>query len=254
MTNKVSTIVMFHNDLPMANKVFLSGETSNIIPESVNTLIALDSNGQETVKTVLDRTKKGFLGKPVISSLLLKGMDKINTPTIFVPKETEGTVILTYHVGNRSFTQRYSKNAVDSESNSRLFGYNLVNTLLKRVELTYKKFQDNTVDIGYFLTPYKLNRFLTDGYLNVQNENGRRTYYRPVTVTTNQHIMKLKGAGLIIKRTKEWYNKERKEHVDYLVISASGLIRIFEGENSTFEKPIETGYVLLADLPKVSKA
>jgi len=251
MKDEIGTIIMFHHDLPRANVAY-NGDLKKL-PDSVHTLIATDSSSRHQFVTHLNRTKKGFEGTPKLKSFHLKGIgDKLVVPSILIPPE-DNRVVLTLDLGGVSFTQIFTRHPADQHCESVFFGGRLLADLSHRIHITYMRNLNRQADVAALVMyPGVLKKIMQQGEIKFNNSQ-RETKIELVKETTNKHIVRVQDSGLILKRTTTIYNKDRKVYIDYIVVSATGSMRLFEGENTTFEREAKTGYVLLTDLPKVTK-
>jgi len=251
MDKEISTVITYHHDFPRVNKSF---GIDLVIPAHVKQLIGIDGINRAVIRTTLDRNKKGFAGKAVISSAMLKGItDNLLVPEISIKHGEDHNVTAKLDLGGVSFTQEFSRFPKDRHCESVFFGGNYLDVMNHRIHHTYQS--RNSINVSGdvpLLAPRYIKEMLEKGAYHIASLV-RKSTYEVVRETTNQHIEKMKHSGLIVKRTVTFFNKERKEHIEYIVISALGSFRVFEGEHTNFEKETKTGYVLFADPTKPTK-
>lgn len=247
---EIDTLICFHHDLPRVQETF---GVDTVFPENVTTLIAIDGTNRSTIKTTLLRNKVGFAGKPVISSMMLKGIkEKPLVPELSIKHGESNRVVASMKVGDNSFTQVFTRFSEDRQCESVFFGASLLEATGHRLHQTYMRTQNpNYLSEVPTIAPALLHFVLKDGSYKTTT-SVREVLWEVVRETTNQHVEKMKHSGLILKRTISFFHKERKQSIDYIVVSALGSFRIFEGEHTKFEKETKTGYVLLTNLPKVT--
>jgi len=250
MNTEINTIITYHHDFPRVNKSF---GIDLVIPQHIKTIVGIDGINRATIRTTLERDKKGFAGHAVISSPMLKGItDNLIVPEISFKHGEDNSLMAKLQFGNNSFTQIFSRHPQDRDCESVYFGANYLDVMNHRIHQTYMKAQNpNHVSTVSPIEPALLYFVLKDGSYKTTT-SVREVLWEVVRETTNQHVEKMKHSGLIMKRTITFFHKERKQNIDYFVVSALGSFRIFEGENTNFEKESKTGYVLLTNLPKVT--
>lgn len=250
--NDVSTVICYHHDLPRIQETFGEGV---VFPENVTNIVAVDGTNRAVLKTTLLRNKEGFSGKPVISSMMLKGIkEKPLTPELSIKHGESNRVVAKLDFGDVSFTQVFTRFPKDRHCESVFFGGNLLDATNHRLYQTYlhREAVMNNNSLIPVLSPRFVRTMLRQPVFKILGPH-REIHYEVVRETTNQHVEKMKDSGLIVKRATVFFNKERKEHIEMIVISALGSFRVFEGEHTNFEKETKTGYVLLTDPVKPTK-
>lgn len=250
--NEVGVVICFHHDLPNVQKTF---GIDTVFPESVHTVIATDGTNRAQIKTALTRNKIGFAGKPIIASQMLKGIKtKPLVPELSIKHGDHQRVTAKLDFGDVSFTQVFTRHAKDRHCESVFFGSVLLQDLSHRLHQTwlYKETKVNSNSTIPVLAPWQVRAMLRQPVFKIIGPH-REIHYQVVRETTNPHVEKMKDSGLIVKRSVIFFNKERKERIEMYVISATGSFRVFEGEDTNFEKETKTGYVLFADPIKPTK-
>lgn len=252
MNKEVSVLICYHHDLTHVQKTW---GVDGVLPKSIHTIVATDGTNRAQIKTDLTRNKTGFSGKPIIASAMLKGIkDKPLVPELSISHGEHQKVVAKMDFGDVSFTQVFTRHAKDRHCESVFFGAVLLQDLGHRLHQTwmYKETPLNHNATIPVLSPLHIRAMLRQPVFKIIGPH-RETHYEVVRETTNPHVEKMKDSGLIVKRTTIFFNKERKERIEMYVISATGSFRVFEGENTNFEKETKTGYVLLTDPVKPTK-
>jgi len=255
MTTKtgVAHLVCFHHNLHNVGGFFDDGK----IADSLSVVTATDGIMRIQVTTQLVRNNTGFIGKPRLSSMMLKGItDKLLVPSIIIPNDNK-EILLKMDFGNVSFTQLFKKDNYHSVDRPLLFGHQFLESMKHRVMQTYyatnTMIAHGTSPMSPILTPDFVKELLEKEKISIKQGVHKETTYTLVKTTTNDNIKKVINCGLIVRRANVYYNKEKKEDVSYYVITATGRVMVFEGDNTDFENPVKTGYVLLTNPTKAKK-
>lgn len=256
MTTKtgVAHLVCFHHNLHNVGGFF----DDDKIADSLRVITATDGIMRIQVTTQLTRNKTGFVGKPRVATMMLKGItEKLMVPSIGIPNGGK-EILLKMDFGNVSFTQRFKKDNHHSVDRPLFFGHQFLEDMKHRVMQTY--YATNTIIshatgtvMSPILTPDFVKELLEKEKISIKQGIHKETTYTLVKTTTNENIKKVINCGLIVRRANVYYNKEKKEDISYYVITATGRVMVFEGDNTDFENPVKTGYVLLTNPTKAKK-
>lgn len=253
MTTKtgVEHLICFHHNLHNLSAFF----DDNQLPDSLRVVTATDGIMRIQVNTQLTRNKTGFVGKPRLSTMMLKGVtEKLAVPSIGIPNNGK-EIHLKMDFGNVSFMQLFKKDNYHGIDRPLFFGHQFLEDMKHRVMQTY--YATNTMFthaagtiMSPILTPDFVKELLEKEKISIKQGVHKETTYTLVKTTTNDNIKKVINCGLIVRRANVYYNKEKKEDVSYYVITATGRVMVFEGDNSDFETPVKTGYLLLSNPAK----
>lgn len=217
--------------------------------------------------STLEKKKGIFTGQVYVKDQSLKEIKKgkINFPVISISdnwgNEKEGKVTLSMDLGGVSFSTTYvpshtptypsefidrgiyfDKLTVCWPVTCELLGWFIQNMVPQRISAIIKGENIFSNDL--------LKDILNKKHCVIDNGTSFKLEYRliegAIERDCNEAAAALLKTGMVIKRTKIWYNKIRKEESELLIVSPVGVILVFNDNDINLEAPQSISYVGLA--------
>lgn len=195
-----------------------------------------------------------YIGKPAGMGLPIDPIKAVKRfPTIEVSTKDVTRAVVKLNLGGNTISSTFIKGRPDKVKDCLMsFSLNCWKFLSRNYHIChdYRVYLQYEIKIGIqrddLIECSFLDEIITKGKLEKPNGNGLgvTTYEVLKEIIIDKDVdVDIPNLGVLIKKEKTWFNGSKKSEVEYLIVSALGVVMVYEGLNPDFTTPSKLVYI-----------